>query len=153
MGTERQVRRSSLRPLFSLTAPLRPDHRAHAVVHGARQPPYSSSGSLRLRRPPDPGWYVCTGAPIQQRLHPRQLFDPRPVGRTVLLPTIAAMQRHLVRVGPSSFSRELHIELDWPGAGDIRAMGIDDHPDAGGRVQPDDELIGLRVVPSGSEAK
>ena len=43
-----------------------------------------------------------------------------------------------------AFLRELHIELDLGGAGFVCAVRVEDHPDAGARIDLEHDLAGLR---------
>src|SRR5689334_19980316 len=58
------------------------------------------------------------------------------------------MEQDLIGGGPvPALLCELHVEIDLLGIGGVAALAVDQQRDARGRVQPDDELVGLGAVP------
>ena len=119
---------------------------AHDATQGSCQPPYSRGQLVRRRRPPRPGRVaVDRWRCVEQRLHdPPRLLDPvlsgepgalsRP-SRRGAAPRTASAPRRLRRRTPcrdrSRWGRR------------VRPQGLHLEPDAGRRIQLDDELIGL----------
>ena len=72
-------------------------------------------------------------------------------------PTPYEVLLHAAMIGDSSTSYgiralaallgELHVEVDLLGSGFVTALCVDQHTNPGGRMEPDDELVGLRPPP------
>ena len=62
-------------------------------------------------------------------------------------PRMAAEQQHLVGRRPlAALVGELHVEVDLLGLGRMAALGLDEQPHAGGRVELDHELHRLGLA-------
>ena len=120
---------------------------AHDAIHGPCQRPEPATSA-----------FACVGAPrsgrvrvhrrrrVEQRLHHAPLLLDRVLAREAeALADQRRVEQHLVgRRALAALGGELHVELDRAGA--VRAMRLDDEPDAGRRVELDDELVRLGVV-------
>ena len=67
--------------------------------------------------------------------------------KRVLSPFIAACSSTSYGVGAlAALLGELHVEVDLLGLGRVAALRVDQQPDAGRRVELDDELVRLRAA-------
>src|SRR5215211_576193 len=82
---------------------------------------------------------------VEQRLHhPPGLLDAVLAGEAGAVALHGGVQEHLVGGGAlAALLGELHVEADLLGGGRVGALGVDQQPDPGGGVEPDDELVGL----------
>src|SRR4029450_2879819 len=82
---------------------------------------------------------------VQQRLHdPPRLLDTVLAREARAVADHRRLEQYLVRGRAfPTLLRELHLELDRRGTGDVRAVCVDDQLDSGRRVEPDHKLIGV----------
>ncbi len=121
--------------------------RAHWLTHGSCHLPKPSTSPSASVGPHEPLRVRVDGRRrIQQRLeHPPGLLDPVLSGEPRAVATHRGVEEHLVRRRAlATLQGELHVEVDGGGALPVGPVGLDRQPDAGGRVQPDHELVLLR---------
>ena len=81
----------------------------------------------------------------QGRHDPPGLLDVVLAGEAGAVADHRGVQEHLVGRRPlAALLGELHVEVDLLRRGVVAALGVDQQPDPGGRVELDHELVGLR---------
>ena len=82
---------------------------------------------------------------VEQRLHdPPVLLDAVLAREARAVAAHRGVEQDLVRRRAlAALVRELHVQRDPLGLDRLAALGVDDHPDAGRRVELDDDLVRL----------
>ena len=120
--------------------------RAHDCHPGPAPAAEAREQTVRRRRAPGARRVgVHGGRILEQRLQdPPGLLDPVLTGEARAVAAHRVEQQHLVgRRRLAALLGELHIERDRLRAGEVGAVGVEDHARAGRGIELDDELVGL----------
>ena len=122
---------------------------AHDPTHGSCQRPWPAISRSAAAGPPDA---LRVGLDrrrrVEQRLHdPPRLLDAVLAREARGVAVHGGEQQHLVGRRPlAALVGELHVEVDLLGLGRVAALGLDEQPHAGRRVELDDELHRLGLA-------